>query len=84
MTGERIVDSPHPWVAEHIRRFEQTGGTIQVRDQTLAARARTATARERPRLWRLLTAMSPSYREYQRATAREIPVVVIEPRSRSA
>lgn len=43
-------------------------------------RARTATPKERPRLWKLMTAGYAGYDGYQRATDREIPVVVLEPR----
>jgi deazaflavin-dependent oxidoreductase (nitroreductase family) len=43
--------------------------------------ARTATAAERPRLWELANRRYPGYAVYQRrAGAREIPVVVLEPR----
>ena len=45
-------------------------------------RARTATAEERPRLWDLVNRRYPGYAVYQRrAGAREIPIVVLEPRS---
>lgn len=52
--------------------------TVQVGAQTFTARARTAAAEERPRLWRLMVATMPSYQGYQEATSREIPVVIIE------
>ena len=43
--------------------------------------ARTAYAAERPRLWKLVTRRYGGYEVYQRrAGAREIPVVVLEPR----
>ncbi|MBA2315678.1 MAG: nitroreductase family deazaflavin-dependent oxidoreductase [Chloroflexi bacterium] len=45
-----------------------------------AVRAREATASERARLWPRLLAANPSYADYQRGTARPIPVVVLEPR----
>jgi deazaflavin-dependent oxidoreductase (nitroreductase family) len=45
-------------------------------------RARTASAEERPRLWRLVTRRYAGYAVYQRrAGSREIPVIVLEPRS---
>ncbi|GAB1689596.1 nitroreductase family deazaflavin-dependent oxidoreductase [Krasilnikovia sp. M28-CT-15] len=138
MAGE-ILDSPNPWVAEHIRRFAETNGnprpgvndlllithgrrsgklrrtalayardddryvvaasnggadrhpawflnlaadpdvTVQVGTETLPARARIAPAEEKPRLWQLMITMMPSYREYEKATARDIPVVILEP-----
>jgi deazaflavin-dependent oxidoreductase (nitroreductase family) len=136
--GEEVFDSPSPWVAEHIRRFLQTGGsprpglhdlllttrgrrsgrlrrtvlvyaqdgdryvvaasnagadrhpawylnlvadpavTVQIGARATPARARTATAEERPRLWRLMIAAAPSYQDYENTTARDIPVVIID------
>jgi len=52
--------------------------TVQVGAQTFAATARTATAAQKPRLWQLMIATMPSYQGYQEATARDIPVVIIE------
>ncbi|MEU4427067.1 nitroreductase family deazaflavin-dependent oxidoreductase [Actinoplanes sp. NPDC024001] len=57
--------------------------TLQVGGETVAARARIAAAGERPRLWQLMVTMMPSYREYETATTRDIPVVIIEPCRRS-
>ncbi|WP_439564955.1 nitroreductase/quinone reductase family protein [Microcella sp.] len=42
-------------------------------------RARTAEPEERARLWPLAVAAYRGYAEYQRKTAREIPVVILEP-----
>ena len=52
---------------------------VQVLDRRFPARARTATGAERERLWRLMAKLFPKYDEYRQTTAREIPVVVIEP-----
>ncbi|MFI0351408.1 nitroreductase family deazaflavin-dependent oxidoreductase [Actinomadura sp. 9N407] len=133
-----VHDSPNAWVAEHIRRFEETGGrprpgvndlllttrgrksgelrrtalvyqrhadryvlaasnrgadrhpawylnlladpdvTVQVGTQSFAARARPATAAERPHLWHLMVSAMPEYATYQEGTTREIPVVLLE------
>jgi deazaflavin-dependent oxidoreductase (nitroreductase family) len=51
---------------------------LQVGAERFAARARTATAEERPRLWRLMASIWPPYDDYQRKTEREIPVVIAE------
>jgi deazaflavin-dependent oxidoreductase (nitroreductase family) len=51
---------------------------VQVRDDRFAARARDATADERPALWRLMTSLSPALEDYQRESGREIPVVILE------
>jgi deazaflavin-dependent oxidoreductase (nitroreductase family) len=134
-----VHDSPNAWVAEHIRRFEETGGrprpgvndlllttrgrktgelrrtalvyerdgdryvlaasnrgsdhhpawylnlladpcvTVQVGTETFTARARPATAAERPRLWRLMVSARSEYAAYQQRITREIPVVLLEP-----
>ncbi|BBY80465.1 nitroreductase family deazaflavin-dependent oxidoreductase [Mycolicibacterium pulveris] len=52
---------------------------IQVRDQRIAVTARTATAEEKPRLWRIMTELWPNYDVYQARTERPIPVVVLSP-----
>jgi deazaflavin-dependent oxidoreductase (nitroreductase family) len=51
---------------------------VQVLGDTFAARARTASPEEKPDMWRTMTATWPAYDDYQRKTAREIPVVVLE------
>ena len=136
---EDVSDSPNPWVAEHIRRFVQTGGNarpgmndlllttrgrrsgklrrtalvyaphgdryivaashggadrdpawylnlvadpdviVQVGSTTFPARARVAPGEQRPGLWQLMVTIMPSYRNYETATARAIPVVILEP-----
>jgi deazaflavin-dependent oxidoreductase (nitroreductase family) len=54
--------------------------TVQVRDQLVPVRARTASAAEKTRLWPIMTAEWPAYDSYQAGTARNIPVVVLSPR----
>jgi deazaflavin-dependent oxidoreductase (nitroreductase family) len=45
-------------------------------------RARVATPEERARLWPLLTAEHTMYADYQKKTARTIPLVLLEPAKR--
>jgi deazaflavin-dependent oxidoreductase (nitroreductase family) len=52
---------------------------VQVMAERFKARARTATAAEKPALWKTMTSIWPAYDDYQTRTTREIPVVVIEP-----
>jgi deazaflavin-dependent oxidoreductase (nitroreductase family) len=52
---------------------------VEVGNRRVRCRARTATARERPRLWALMNERYPFYERYQAATDRDIPVVVLEP-----
>ena len=50
---------------------------VQVKGDRFAAHARTATAEEKPELWKTMTAVWPDYDAYQQRTEREIPVVVL-------
>ncbi len=56
---------------------------IQVKGERMRARARTATADEKPRLWSIMTREWPAYDDYQQRTEREIPLVVLEPQDRA-
>ena len=51
---------------------------VQVRGDRFRARARPATAEEKPRLWQTMAAIWPAYDEYQTKTSRDIPVVILE------
>jgi deazaflavin-dependent oxidoreductase (nitroreductase family) len=51
---------------------------VQVKGDRFTARARTATADEKPEMWKTMVAEWPAYDEYQEKTSREIPVVVLE------
>lgn len=51
---------------------------VQVLADRFPARARTASAQERPELWRMMVERWPAYAGYQLKTSREIPVVVLE------
>ena len=54
--------------------------TVHVGSERRAVRARTATAEERRRLWPQAVKAYGGYACYQARTAREIPVVILEPR----
>lgn len=55
---------------------------VQVASRHYRARARTATGEERAKLWAQMQKIWPPYDEYaKRAGERQIPVVVLEPRS---
>jgi deazaflavin-dependent oxidoreductase (nitroreductase family) len=51
---------------------------VQVKADRFTARARTAGAEERPRLWELLAGIFPMYDQYAAKAPREIPVVILE------
>ncbi|OMB94499.1 nitroreductase [Mycobacterium colombiense] len=52
---------------------------IQVQADELAVVARTASAAEKPRLWKIMTDVWPNYDVYQSRTERDIPVVLLIP-----
>jgi deazaflavin-dependent oxidoreductase (nitroreductase family) len=52
---------------------------VQVGTAKFNAQARTATGEERARLWLKALEFWPLYADYQKKTAREIPVVVLDP-----
>lgn len=54
--------------------------TVQVGAEKRRVRARVATREERERLWPRAVGAWPGYRTYQERTAREIPLVILEPR----
>src|SRR5574341_1970047 len=51
---------------------------VQVGAERFSARARTADAAEKARLWPVMTSIWPDYEKYQARTDRDIPVVIIE------
>jgi F420H(2)-dependent quinone reductase len=55
--------------------------TVQVGSRRLQVHARVADAEERRRLWPVVVAVYGGYEDYQRRTPREIPLVILEPRS---
>jgi deazaflavin-dependent oxidoreductase (nitroreductase family) len=52
---------------------------VQVGTKRFTAKARTASGEERQRLWQQMAEIYPPYRDYQKKTDREIPVVVLDP-----
>ena len=52
---------------------------FQVVDKKYRGVARTTAGAERERLFRMMAGLFPTYNDYQAKTAREIPVVVLEP-----
>ena len=51
---------------------------VQVKAERFSARARTTTGAERASLWTMMVGVYHPYEKYQAATAREIPVVVLD------
>lgn len=53
---------------------------VKIANQEFDAVARVAEGEERERLWNIMVAYYAPYTDYQAATHREIPVVVLEPK----
>jgi deazaflavin-dependent oxidoreductase (nitroreductase family) len=53
---------------------------LTVKGRTMPMRARTASREEKAELWPAIVAAYRGYESYQRKTARDIPVVICEPR----
>jgi len=69
-------DPNHP--AWYLNLVAQPQVNLQVGADKFAAKARDATANERPALWDLMAKIWPPYNDYQKKTERQIPVVVLE------
>jgi deazaflavin-dependent oxidoreductase (nitroreductase family) len=69
------ADEPPAW---YLNLVADPNVTVQVRGDRFAARARDATAQEKPAMWQKMVATWPAYDEYQQKTSRAIPVVVLE------
>jgi deazaflavin-dependent oxidoreductase (nitroreductase family) len=69
-------DSKHPLWYLNLEDNPDVG--LQVGTETFAARARTATAEEKPRLWQIMAKLFPQYNSYQQKTSREIPLIIVE------
>jgi deazaflavin-dependent oxidoreductase (nitroreductase family) len=52
---------------------------LQVGTEKFKALARTASAEEKPHLWKIMSKIFPTYDRYQAKAKREIPLVVLEP-----
>ena len=69
-------DSPPAWLLNLQSNPEVA---VQVGTNRVRARARVANADERRRLWVEFTNVWPNYDRYQAQTARQIPLVILEP-----
>jgi F420H(2)-dependent quinone reductase len=69
----------HPAWYHNLRAHPET--EVQVGREHRRVRARPARAEERERLWSRAVELYPSYADYQARTERQIPLIVLEPRS---
>ena len=70
----------HPGWYHNLRANPDT--TIQVGSKRRAVRARVANAQEHKRLWPKAVEAYSGYTGYQERTKRQIPLVILEPRTR--
>lgn len=68
-------DEPPAW---YLNLSEEPNVEVQIWGERFNARARTASAEEKPEIWKTMVSEWPAYDEYQQRTEREIPVVVLE------
>lgn len=84
-TDDYIVVASKGGSAEHpgwyLNLLSDPDVAIQVRDQVVAVSARIASGQERELLWQVMLKEWPYYDQYQAKTDREIPVVVLTPKS---
>lgn len=66
----------HP--AWYLNLVDQPEVEVRVGPEVFTAVARTATAADRPALWKLMAGIFPTYESYRARSSREIPVVILD------
>ena len=69
------TDEPPAW---YLNLSDEPQVEVQIKGDRFKAHARTASAEEKPEMWKTMVSEWPAYDEYQEKTEREIPVVVLE------
>jgi deazaflavin-dependent oxidoreductase (nitroreductase family) len=69
------TDEPPAW---YLNLEANSDVEVQIKGDKFNAKARTATPSEKPAMWQHMIEAWPDYSEYQKKTARNIPVVVLE------
>lgn len=82
LVASKAGNPKHPGWFHNLRANPET--TIQIGSERRAVCARVATAEERARLWPKVVSAYRGYANYQERTAREIPLVILEPDSSHA
>jgi deazaflavin-dependent oxidoreductase (nitroreductase family) len=78
VVGSKGGHPRHPAWFHNLRANPDT--IVQIGSKRQAVRARVADPQERARLWPKVVEVYPGYDTYQQRTAREIPLVILEPR----
>jgi len=76
VVASRGGDDRHPHWYLNLR--DEPEVRVQVGSDKFEARARTASAEEKERLWPVMAGIWPAYNDYQANPTRDIPVVVLE------
>jgi deazaflavin-dependent oxidoreductase (nitroreductase family) len=76
--GSAAGADQHPDWYHNLKANPET--TVEVGTQTIDVTAREAAGDERERLWAAQKSESPQFAEYEKATERVIPVIVLDPR----
>lgn len=71
-------DRPPSW---WVNLRHQPSATVEVGARKIAVVARESSPEERSVLWPRLKRVNPFFAQYEQITARQIPVVILEPRS---
>jgi deazaflavin-dependent oxidoreductase (nitroreductase family) len=79
VVASRGGDDQHP--AWYLNVLAEPEVDVVMEGRSRPMHAHAATAEERARLWPLVTERQPHYAGYQRKTDREIPLVLLDPRS---
>ncbi len=69
------ADEPPAW---YLNLSEDPEVEVQVLGDRFKARARTASAEEKPGIWKTMVSEWPDYDSYQEKTDREIPAVILD------
>lgn len=62
----------------YLNLMEDPNVELQVGAEKFSAHARTANAKEKPRLWKIMSKIFPTYDKYQAKAEREIPLIILE------
>ena len=62
----------------YLNLLEEPQVQVQVGKDIFSARARPATAEEKPALWQMMVRIFSQYEGYQRKAKRDIPVIIVE------
>jgi deazaflavin-dependent oxidoreductase (nitroreductase family) len=69
------ADAPPAW---YLNLAESPEVQVQIKGDVFTAKARVATAEEKPAMWAHMVEVWPDYADYQKKTDREIPIVVLD------